>query len=290
MNGKSNRRSIIKIDIKYMLRLALLGQLILRKNVLIDEKIIRTLSECDIVIANMENAVRDPLRGSKTRITKFNDHTISSNIMNICKDLNISVLCLANNHINDYGYAGVINTITACNNLNIKPIGLDLQESSNINYFEWIKGIPIKILAYFIIDPEGEIEYDNHIYALKIRYDNEDDFNKLLSEIETDKFVIVHIHNHTKKNLDHYIARIMSKGAKCYFSTGFPKMMDTHFNNDTILCKNMGSLIFDVREQQKYNNIAFGSKILILDIENNKIKQYTEHLTCMRDGIIKIIT
>ena len=82
------------------------------------------LSDGDEVIVNLECAITDiepsPLKGTeKTHLYSAREEgTISA-----FKKLNITTCMLANNHAVDYGKAGLIDTITALENANIRYIG-----------------------------------------------------------------------------------------------------------------------------------------------------------------------
>lgn len=81
------------------------------------------LSEGDLVIANLECAITDipesPLAGRKTHIyAASREETIDA-----LQASNISVLALANNHAVDFGKAGLIDTLEALEERNIKYIG-----------------------------------------------------------------------------------------------------------------------------------------------------------------------
>lgn len=84
----------------------------------------KILSDGDEVIMNLECAITDievsPLQGTEKKhlYSAREEETISA-----FKKLNITTCMLANNHAVDYGKVGLIDTITALENANIKYIG-----------------------------------------------------------------------------------------------------------------------------------------------------------------------
>ena len=82
------------------------------------------LSDADEVLMNLECSITDiepsPLKGTEKKhlYSAREDGTISA-----FKKLNITTCMLANNHAVDYGKAGLMDTITALENANIKYIG-----------------------------------------------------------------------------------------------------------------------------------------------------------------------
>lgn len=98
---------------------------------LFSEELIELLNQTDINVINLECPV---IKGNnQERITKSGPTLYTNdNIFEKLKQLNISIVTLANNHILDFGTAGVKTTIEGCNQNNIKSVGAgeNLREAS----------------------------------------------------------------------------------------------------------------------------------------------------------------
>jgi len=111
------------LKIAFLGDLALFGRFDLEK---LPENYFKEIAEflggCDLVVANLEAPF---LKGGKFKSNK--SALISSNEENIqlMKSLNINVVCLANNHIFDYGLDGVKQTVDILNANNIKWFGIN---------------------------------------------------------------------------------------------------------------------------------------------------------------------
>ncbi len=83
------------------------------------------VDEETIHITNLEC----PLSSSKEKILKTGPHLrANTELVKCLKDANVSVACLANNHIKDYGSIGIKETEIACNNVSIETIGASNSE------------------------------------------------------------------------------------------------------------------------------------------------------------------
>lgn len=104
------------------------------------------LKQADCTVANLECAVLNQGKAIKKSgpALKANESTIK-----VLKKAGFNVLSLANNHIKDFGAAGVINTINTCNKYTIETFGA----GSNLTvakkpFIKEIKGIKIGFLAF----------------------------------------------------------------------------------------------------------------------------------------------
>lgn len=249
-------------------KIALLGQLVLHQNpVTISSEILDLLKSCDIVVANMDNAVSNPRNGTITRNFEKYSHVISDDVLDLCNKLNITVICLANNHIYDYGEEGILNTIDACNKRNINFVGLNNQ------FIKTINGNKIQILATYIVDSENE--YNSNPRLDRLFYENEQHKNDIIKKFEKDTFTILHTHIHSFNNIQPLIYDFISNGVDCYFSTGIPQINDVTMyqvnNTKSLVCYNLGSFIFQTKIPEKYTSIAFESLLIVLEVRENKI-------------------
>ncbi len=102
----------------------------LSKN-LINDETGKLFYESDINIVNLECPVN--LAGEENKIIKVGPHLqTKETIFKYLKQLNVTAVTLANNHILDYGTQGLQNTIDSCtkNNIAYTGVGNNLQEAA----------------------------------------------------------------------------------------------------------------------------------------------------------------
>lgn len=112
-----------------MLRISLVGDIALLygEKVKYSEALKDYFNEFDYRFCNFEGAVK--CNKQKT-ISKFGPAIIQeSNAVDIIKELNIDVACLANNHICDYGLETARKTIELLEKAGISHVGLDIEDS-----------------------------------------------------------------------------------------------------------------------------------------------------------------
>ena len=79
-----------------------------------------TVPEADLAIANLEY----PLTTSETKLIKYGSHQKGHPAtVSVLKQAGIGLLTLANNHMLDYGKAGLIETLETCARANIAVVG-----------------------------------------------------------------------------------------------------------------------------------------------------------------------
>jgi poly-gamma-glutamate synthesis protein (capsule biosynthesis protein) len=99
---------------------------------------------CDFSTLNLEA----PVTNSKSKIKKTGPHLkLHFETLNALKAISLSMVTLSNNHINDFGIKGVMDTIENCRKINIKAIGAgaNLDQAKQPIIFE-IKGKPIAFI------------------------------------------------------------------------------------------------------------------------------------------------
>ncbi len=98
---------------------------------LLSEGIKEVYNSADINIVNLECPVNK--HGDKYKIIKHGPHLQTTDeVFNHLKELNITAVTLANNHILDYGAAGLNDTIDGCkkNNIAFTGAGADLNDAA----------------------------------------------------------------------------------------------------------------------------------------------------------------
>ncbi len=97
------------------------------------EKIQALCRSADIVIANLEGPIADkalPRPGRNAPVKSSNA------VLSLLKDLKVSVVTIANNHILDYGEEGLQETIFALENAGIRWVGASTKDNSKSHYIE----------------------------------------------------------------------------------------------------------------------------------------------------------
>lgn len=97
------------------------------------QKIEHYFNKSDLVFTNFECPVTI---GTNTREDKSSILGCSPQIVRFLKGLKFYVLCLANNHIHDYGQEGLINTLKVLKNENMYPLGLSSVHDNVKNYMK----------------------------------------------------------------------------------------------------------------------------------------------------------
>lgn len=126
------------------MKLLITGDLVINKSYdvsdKIDQSVINLFSQSDFNIVNLEAPITD----SKHKILKTGPHLKSDKqcTLEVMKKLNVNIASLANNHIKDYNEQGVLDTISFCENNNIKAIGAgaNIKEASQTTILNTSEG------------------------------------------------------------------------------------------------------------------------------------------------------
>jgi len=88
----------------------------------IDSSLRRTLKSADLVIGNLESPIKPQgcVLGLDKNIRLYSTETCIENLIN----LNVSAVCLSNNHIMDWGSGAALGTVRQLINRNIKYVGI----------------------------------------------------------------------------------------------------------------------------------------------------------------------
>ncbi len=143
------------------------------------EKVKTELTNSDYVIANMEFPIAPPFE-SKPMI--FN---CSPQVLDAFKNVNINIVNIANNHILDQGFEGVISTIKMLESKNIQYIGAGIYKKQDNQLNGIITGNTIKVgfIAYTgVLNYNLSVKHKNKIFINDF-YNTE----KVLKDIETIK-------------------------------------------------------------------------------------------------------
>ena len=146
------------------------------------------LSDADEVLMNLECSITDiepsPLKGTEKKhlYSARENGTISA-----FKKLNITTCMLANNHAVDYGKAGLMDTITALENANIKYIGggrTEKEAASPLMFQKELKGKIFK--AAIVASYNYGVASDNYGFYAKgnIPGVNKKDLTKFTQQIK----------------------------------------------------------------------------------------------------------
>jgi hypothetical protein len=234
------------------MKIIILGQIILQSNssITYDKELLTLINSADLVISNVDNALNHPLVGEETRKDKKFSHVISPDILNIIPGKK-KIFVLGNNHVYDYGLAGIENWKLYC--------------ETNKQYLVGIK-------PYLFIDIDNirifSIASDNipNDYTYKA---NSDTYSLIEKNIKTNGFNILFLHDHTNLGFESL------KGIDCYIRTGEPYQEDYKLTQSYIF-NNLGCFIFDTKVPENYRKEAWNSWLieLALDNENSNVNLF----------------
>lgn len=244
-------------------------------------EIIDILNNHDFVIANLESPFTEHNKtiGGKSAYLKSNPKNIE-----VLKYLNISHVCLANNHIYDYGEQGLYDTIQTLDNNKINWYGVN-NKSLNL---EW-ENNKIRLRGYccYSTNAKGLKDTEPYINALNpknielgIKNDKNDGFLSVLSIHWGEEHV-------NYPNFDHVkIARKFAETNNIILHGTHPHMLQGFENFDnSYIAYSLGNFCFDdVPMNNKNKTLIHFDKtnnescIWSIKINNNKIieeKLYT---------------
>jgi poly-gamma-glutamate synthesis protein (capsule biosynthesis protein) len=229
------------------------------------------IRNADLSITNLES----PLIINGQPIKKTGPNLKSNpELINAIKYAGFNLLTLANNHILDYGKAGLLNTINLCKENNIDFVGVgDNYESASQIYFKKIKGVCIAIIN--ICENEWSTASGNNAGAYPLN--PIDNFYKI-KEAKDKADIIVVIYHGGHENYPLPSIRI-KKTFHFFIDAGANVIIGHHphcysgfeiYKNSPIFYS-LGNFIFDSKSPKKdswYEGIAVN---LSIDIENIKI-------------------
>lgn len=117
------------------------------------------IENSDLHVTNLEA----PITSSTNRIIKSGPHLKSDpSAAQLLKAASVNVVCLANNHIYDYGEGGVLETIEHCSKLGIGTLGIrNANPLSQTFHIDRCKGVSIGFINFceheFSVRPSDEL-------------------------------------------------------------------------------------------------------------------------------------
>lgn len=237
------------------------------------------LSTFDMVIANLEVPITDQ---KKTFTCKGMHLRTEKEIIDVLKFLHIHVVCLANNHIFDFGYKGMDETIEILNKNEIAYYGV------NNRSFEYVKnGQRLRFHGYCCYSSNGAgyinkktnkgvnpLTKKNLIKALE--QDDKDNYLSVLSLHWGDEYS--QLPNEAQVTLIHQLVENHSfilHGHHAHVMQGIEKI------GNSVLAYNQGNFCFDECQSPvnpklviKQSNLNRESFILSVEIENSEIVKW----------------
>lgn len=227
----------------------------------------------DSNIVNLECPVNE--KGDAHKIIKHGPHLqTTAQIFDYLKQLNITAVTLANNHLLDYGEEGVASTFRACidNGINYVGAGTDLQEAAE---YVTINKNDIKIAVLNFCEHEWSIATQNTAGANPLDViDNLASIKKAKADADT-VIVIVHAGNEyydlprpALKKLFHFFA---DNGADAVISHHTHTISGYEVYNNVPILYGLGNMLFTKKSDQDcwYTGITAQ-----LTIEKNKPVQF----------------
>ncbi len=187
----------------------------------IDKEVISLFKKSDLNIVNLEAPVT--ISNSKIDKTGPNIKSHEESTKNILNKLNIDIVTLANNHILDYDKQGVADTLSFCNNNNIKTVGagMSLNEASKTLYEDTKEGV-IAIVNF----AENEWTSATESSAGSNPMDLIDNTKQIIEAKKNADFVLVIIHGGNEYN--HYPSPRMVKQYRYYAERGADAVIAHH--------------------------------------------------------------
>jgi poly-gamma-glutamate synthesis protein (capsule biosynthesis protein) len=148
--------------------------------------------EADFTLLNLEC----PLTRSESRIEKIGPHLKASpDCARFFRKLPVSALCLANNHIRDYGDEGVSDTLRCCAAVGIPTVGAGSTLSEAREPFRsFVRGLRLGVMA--MAEEEFNLARVNRPGANPIDYRN---FSLLAQLSQSTDFCLVLVHGGTER-------------------------------------------------------------------------------------------
>lgn len=240
------------------------------------KKIEKILSKFDLVIANLEIPLTDE---EQTFVCKGIHLKSTKSVVNVLKFLNIKGVCLANNHICDFGIKGMNDTVQELNDTRINFFG--------VNNTSWEIDVDNQKLSFhgFCCYSTNGAKYSHSSNQRGVIPFSK---NAVIDVLEKDKregrLSILSIHwgdeysqlpNERQVDLMHELSErfdFILHGHHAHVMQGIEKV------NNSLLIYNQGNFCFDEctsivnsRLQIKQSNLNKESFILSVEIENNNI-------------------
>jgi poly-gamma-glutamate synthesis protein (capsule biosynthesis protein) len=184
---------------------------------------------CDVLMGNLEGVV-DDIYGTQIRLKTTPRLSMSKSWLPELKKLGFSIVNVANNHFNDYGYDGIINTLRELSHNQINSVGLQNQrwiESQcgiDIGFLGCIDNESFKYCDYLInlTDIESEIKMikedcDHVIVNIHMGTEYADKANQKQMDvahrcIDAGASAVIMHHAHVIQEIEHYNGGFIAYG------------------------------------------------------------------------------
>lgn len=229
------------------------------------------IEKANISFVNLEV----PLTNSNNQITK-NGPCLKANpnVINVIKKAGFNLIGLANNHIMDYGEAGLNDTIDCCikENLDIVGAGKDVKESQKI-FYKKIENLTIAIIAI----AEHEFSIATHKNAGSAPLDTIDNYNQIKEAKDNADIVILTLHGGNE--YFQYPRPRLRKVCKHFIDLGVDSVICHHIHTvgayevykDKFISYGLGNFLFDSTDNKMNWDKGYMVKLFI-DVElKNKI-------------------
>lgn len=256
------------------------------------EKLKVHLADCDYIVANLESPFADNLLENENKSICIRAHSVNIDILNY---LNVNIVNLSNNHILDFGKAGLDLTI-------------DLLESNNIEWFGVYNKSLYKEDVFTAF--HGYCSYDTNPSYLQNRTYSEKGLNllhceKVYSDLrkssDSGYFNVISIHSGQENvNLpsafDRLFAKKLSEDFNYFYYGHHPHVLQGWEEIESnFVCYSLGNFCFsdliDNRTNQQLVTQSDNNKesmIVILNLENGSIKSKELLPFSLKSGVLTL--
>ena len=228
---------------------------------LFDDKILKTLKSAQMRIFNLETV----LSSSETTIAKIGPNfKTNPEVVRGFKQLDIDIFTLANNHIMDYGAAGLKYTIDILEKNDIAYVGIG-HDISTVNHSYIFEVCEKKVGIYACAEHEFSIATENTPGANP--YDPLESFEHIADLKNRCDYVIVLYHG--GKEYYRYPSPLLQKVCRKMCTSGADLVVCQHSHcigceekyNDSTIIYGQGNFLFDISDDE------FFTSSLLIDIE-----------------------
>jgi poly-gamma-glutamate capsule biosynthesis protein CapA/YwtB (metallophosphatase superfamily) len=222
----------------------------------------RVFSEGDLSMANLEN----PITERTQRVHKEFNFKMNPRYLKTLQDAGIRLVTLANNHIFDYGPAGLLDTIHFLDSMGIKHVGAgpNLEAARQPAIFD-IKGVRLGFLGYFGSGVYAATKTRAGV-APRARHMIKTDIQKLKESDKLD-YVVVNFHWGKEKALypeDWRVALAhfaVECGADLVVGHHPHVLQGVEKYKDAIIAYSLGNFLFGGKSRSTYNTVVLKVEI-----------------------------
>jgi hypothetical protein len=222
----------------------------------------RIFSEGDLPMINLENPVTERTQ----RVHKEFNFKMNPRYLKVLQEAGIRLVTLANNHIYDYGSAGLLDTIHFLDSVGIKHVGAgpNLQAAREPAIFD-VKGVRLGFLAYFGGGTNAATGTRAGV-APRFQHIIKTDIQKLKQSDKVD-YVVVNFHWGKEKALypeDWQVALAhftVECGADLVVGHHPHVLQGVEKYKDAIIAYSLGNFLFGGKNRSTYNTIVLKVEI-----------------------------